>query len=70
MASFAFNDPEAIFEAMALPPDQLMLMEALWPREPWIQIVFWLAVWGSLLAYLVVVRPLFNPPFGRGETEG
>jgi hypothetical protein len=70
VVSFAFNDPQAIFEAMALPHDQLLLMEAIWPRESWIQIVFWLAVWGSLLAYLVGVRPLFNPPLGRGEAAG
>lgn len=69
VASFAFKDPETVFEAMALPADQLMLMEPLWPREPWIQIVFWLAVWGSLIAYLFVVRPLFNPPLGRGKPE-
>jgi hypothetical protein len=69
VASFAFKDPETVFEAMALPADQLMIMEPLWPREPWIQIVFWLAVWGSLIAYLFVVRPLFNPPLGRGKPE-
>jgi hypothetical protein len=69
VASFAFTDPHAVFEAMVLPADQLILMESLWPREPWIHIVFWLAVWGSLLAYLFVVKPLFNPPLGRGKPE-
>jgi hypothetical protein len=68
VASFAFADPQAVFEAMALPTDQLMLMAPLWPREPWVHIVFWLAIWGSLLAYLFVVRPLFNPPLGRGRS--
>lgn len=69
VASFAFSDSDRILDAMKLTADQLMLMKALWPREPWIQIVFWLAVWGSLLAYLFVVKPLFNPPLGRRESE-
>jgi len=69
VASFAFSDPDGILEAMNLPADQLMLMEQLWPREPSVQIVFWLAVWGSLLAYLFVVKPLFNPPLGQREPE-
>jgi hypothetical protein len=69
VASFAFSDPDRILEAMQLPADQLVLMEQLWPREPWAQIVFWLAVWGSLLAYLFVVKPLFNPPLGQRKNQ-
>jgi len=68
VSSFAFTAADTILDAMRLPDDQLLLMQALWPREPWIQIVFWSAVWGSLLAYLFVVKPLFNPPLGRGRS--
>jgi len=63
--TFARVAPETVFTAMDLPPDQLLLMELLWPREPWIHVVFWLAVWGSLLAYLMVVKPLFGPMVGQ-----
>ena len=59
-ATFARVDPRTVFEAMSLPPEQLLIMEQLWPREPWIHVVSWLAIWGSLLAYLLVVRPLFG----------
>lgn len=59
-ATFARVAPEAVFAAMDLPTDQLLVMEFLWPREPWIHVVAWLAIWGSLLIYLVVVRPLFG----------
>lgn len=65
--TFARVDPEAVFDAMGLPPDQLLIIEQLWPNEPWIHIVAWLAIWGSLLAYLVVVRPLFEGAAGGGH---
>jgi len=67
VATFAFANPGVVLEAIALPPEQLMVMQYLWPREPWIQILLWLSIWGSLLAYLFVVKPLFNPPLGRGR---
>ncbi len=69
VATFAFADPGVVLEAMALPPEQLMVMEYLWPREPWIQIFLWLSVWGSFVAYLFVVKPLFSPPLGQRESE-
>jgi hypothetical protein len=65
--TFAGIDREVVFEVMRLPPDQLGLLELLWPTKAWIQVVAWLVMWASLLGYLVVVRPLFNPPLGRGE---
>ena len=66
-ATFARTAPAQVFEAMNLAPDQLILMERLWPREPWVHVVVWLVIWGSLVAYLVAVRPLFNPPLGNAE---
>jgi hypothetical protein len=54
---------------MGLTNDQLLVMEMLWPREPWIHAGAWLAIWGSLVGYLVVVRRHFEPPLGRGESE-
>lgn len=66
VVTFAWVDREVVFSAMDLAPDQLLIMEYLWPGKPWIHIVFWLALWGSLLAYLMVVRPLF----GDGGREG
>jgi hypothetical protein len=61
--------PEDLFELMAIPFDQRQLMAMVWPREPWAHVVVWLAVWGSLLAYLVAVRPFFDPPVGRGDSS-
>jgi hypothetical protein len=59
-ATFARVEPDAVFEAMRLAPEQLLIVEHLWPHEPWIHVFVWLAIWGSLLAYLVVVKPLFG----------
>lgn len=69
VATFAFADPGVVLEAMELPPEQLMLMQYLWPREPWIHVVTWTAIWGSFVAYLFVVKPLFNPPLGQRRPE-
>ena len=59
--TFAGTAPDAVFEAMSLSADLTQMMERFWPRSPWAHVALWLAVWGSLLAYLVAVRRLFEP---------
>lgn len=59
IATFSLVEPAALFEAMELHPDQLMILEQLWPESPWVHVGLWLAIWGSLAAYLVAVRGLF-----------
>jgi len=59
IATFALADPTRVFEAMNLHPDQKMILEQLWPETPWIHVVLWLAIWGSLALYLAVIRGLF-----------
>jgi hypothetical protein len=68
--TFARIEPESVFEAMALPPDQRLMLEQLWPSSPWVHGFVWLAIWGSLLAYLLGVRRLFDPPpLERGRSR-
>ena len=68
-ATFSRTDPSAVFEAMDLHPDQLLVLEPLWPKEPWTHVVLWIAIWGSLGLYLVTVRNLFVPS-GSGSGSG
>jgi len=60
VATFASSDPNPVFEAMDLHPDQLMILEQLWPEKSWVHVVLWLLIWGSLVGYLVFVRGLFG----------
>jgi hypothetical protein len=60
VATFSLVKPAALFEAMDLHPDQLMILEQFWPENPWIHVALWLAIWGSLALYLVTVRGLFG----------
>ena len=66
-ATFGRADPSAVFEAMDLHPDQLLVLEPLWPKESWNHVVLWIAIWGSLALYLVAVRGLFS---GSGSGSG
>ena len=66
VTTFITADADAVFTAMHLPPDQRRLLEPLWPASPWVHAVIWLAVWGSLLGYLVAVRRHFGPEPGSG----
>lgn len=58
--TFAVVTPESVFAATGLPVEQRFLIDDFWPSAPWIHVTFWLAVWGSLLGYLFVTRPLFD----------
>ena len=60
VATFGWSEPAAVFEAMDLHPDQLLVLEQFWPHETWIHIALWLLIWGSLVLYLVTVRKLFG----------
>ena len=60
VATSARVDPAAIFDAMNLQPDQLILLEQLWPEKTWVHIVLWLLIWGSLGLYLITVRGFFG----------
>jgi hypothetical protein len=60
IATFSLVEPASFFEAMELHPDQLVILEQLWPESPWVHVGLWLAIWGSLAAYLVAVRGLFS----------
>lgn len=60
--TFATTDAETVLAAMKLAPEQRRLIEPLWPQSPWVQVVGWTAVWGSLLGYLLFVRPLYGRP--------
>lgn len=66
--TFAVADPGELLLGGLL-PEQRGLLEDLWPASPWIHITVQALVWGSLIAYLFVVKPLFNPPLGRGEID-
>lgn len=65
--TFAMVDPGELFLLEGLLPEQRALLEDIWPASPWIHVAVQALVWGSLIAYLLVVKPLFNPPLGRGE---
>jgi hypothetical protein len=67
LMTFTRIDSEAVLHAMHLPIEQQLIMEQMWPSSPWVQSAVWLTLWGSLLAYLAIIRPLFEPPLGRGE---
>jgi len=48
--------PESILRTMHLGEDQLRVVESIsWP-ERWVIALVWVAVWGSMVAYLIVVR--------------
>jgi hypothetical protein len=47
-----------------------MLLEGVWPTSPWVHIAAQILIWGSLVAYLFVVKPLFDPPLGRAGFDG
>jgi hypothetical protein len=65
--TFASVTPDALFAAMGPMAGQLEIFKPLWPSSPWTHVLIWLAVWGSLIGYLLVVRKLFDPPLGRGR---
>ncbi len=67
--TFAVIDPGDLFRIEGLLADQRTLLEAVWPTSPWIHIAAQVLIWGSLMAYLFAVKPLFDPPLGRGEFD-
>ena len=67
--TFAVIDPSGLFRIEGLPAEQRTLLEGVWPASPWIHIAIQILIWGSLIAYLFVVKPLFAPPLGRGELD-
>ena len=66
--TFAGIDPDELFEIEGLPSEQRWLLETVWPASPWVHVALQAVIWGSLLADLAFVRPLFNPPVGRGAS--
>ncbi len=64
--TFAVIDPSDLFRIEGLLAEQRTLLEGVWPTSPWIHIAAQTLIWGSLVAYLFVVKPLFDPPLGRG----
>jgi len=64
--TFAVIDPDDLFRIEGLLAEQRMLLEGLWPTSPWVHIAAQTLIWGSLMAYLFAVKPLFDPPLGRG----
>jgi len=68
-STFATVRPEALFAAMGPLADQFGLFGQLWPTSPWTHLLFWFLVWGSLLAYLIAIRKLFDPPLGLSRDE-
>jgi hypothetical protein len=67
--TFAVIDPEVLFQIEGLLAEQRTLLEGFWPSSAWIHVAVQALIWGSLVAYLFVVKPLFNPPLGSGEIE-
>lgn len=67
--TFAVIDPSELLLFEGLLPEQRALLEGNWPTSPVIHIAVQALIWGSLIAYLLVVKPLFNPPLGRGEID-
>jgi hypothetical protein len=67
--TFAVIDPAELFEVGGLLSEQRALLEAVWPASPVIHVAVQTLIWGSLIAYLFVVKPLFNPPVGAGGSE-
>ena len=67
--TFAVIDPNELFEIKGLLSEQRPLLESLWPASPWIHVTVQFVIWGSFVAYLMVVKTLFDPPLGRGETD-
>jgi len=67
--TFAVIDPSDLFRIEGLLAEQRTLLEGVWPASPWIHISTQILIWGSLIAYLFVVKPLFDPPLGRGEID-
>lgn len=67
--TFASIDPSELFRIEGLLAEQRAILEPVWPASPWLHVAIQILIWGSFLVYLVVVRPLFNPPLGTGEVE-
>jgi len=67
--TFAVIDPGDLFRIEGLLAEQRSLIEGVWPTSPWIHIATQVLIWGSLIAYLFVVKPLFDPPLGRGGID-
>ena len=67
--TFAVIDPSDLFQIEGLLAEQRALIEGIWPTSPWIHVAAQAVIWGSLIAYLVVVKPLFDPPLGHGKTD-
>lgn len=58
--TFAVTNASVVLDAMNAEREMRFLLEALWPSNPWVHVVLWLAVWGSLTGYLVAVRRAFS----------
>ena len=67
--TFAVIDPSDLFQIEGLLAEQRALIEGVWPTSPWIHVAAQVLIWGSLIGYLFVAKPLFNPPLGRGEID-
>ena len=67
--TFAVIDASDLFQIEGLLAEQRALFEGVWPTSPWIHVAVQALIWGSLIAYLFVVKPLFDPPLGCGEID-
>ncbi len=56
----AVIDPGDLFPIEGLLVEQRTLIESVWPTSPWIHVAAQTLIWGSLIAYLFVVKPLFK----------
>jgi hypothetical protein len=51
--------PEDILSGLRLADEQMRVLGSIpWPGI-WVIALFWVAVWGSMLAYLLTLRPYF-----------
>jgi hypothetical protein len=60
-------DPKSILSVMRLADDQVRLLSSIsWP-DRWMIVLLWVAVWGSMLAYLVSLRRFFTVEIPRNN---
>lgn len=67
--TFAVIDPGELFEIKGVLSEQRRLFETLWPASPWVHVALQFVIWGSFIAYLAYVKPLFDLPLGHGRTQ-
>jgi hypothetical protein len=61
LVTFARVDLVDFVSAMGLSAEQELMLAGVLAIDRWLVVVFWVAVWGSFLAYLLTVRGCFSP---------